>query len=320
VNVAAVEPCGLHPYKQLAHSGLGVRALLYLQLTVRDDNSPHGANDIRPGPSPFRPFRDYGGAMARPPFWRESRVGLETAALLRSPVFRGEGVEDGRGRPVLLVPGFLAGDDSLALMTRWLRRAGYHTRKAGIRANVGCSAAIVERIEDRLEELVQRQGQRAAIIGQSRGGTFARVLARRRPDLVSGVVTLGTPHVEPLAIHPVVGLQLIAVGALGTLGAPGFFSRSCLKGDCCAEFWEQIEAPLPRRIGFVSVYSRTDGVVDWRACLAPGARHVEIGSSHIGMAVNAAAYCAVADGLESFRWRERSHRPRASVTRLPRAA
>src|ERR671930_347569 len=252
--------------------------------------------------------------MARPPFWRESRVGLETATLVRSPVFRGEEVRDGRGRPVLLIPGFLAGDDSLAVMTRWLRRSGYHTRKAGMRANIGCSGQAVERLEDRLEELVESRGRRAAIVGQSRGGTLARVVARRRPDLVSGVVTLGTPHTEPFAVHPLVALQLLAVGALGTLGAPGLFSRSCLSGDCCTEFWDQVEAPLPRGVGFVSVYSRSDGIVNWRACLDSGARHVEIGSSHIGMAVNAAAYRAIADALASFRWRERSRKPRATVT------
>jgi triacylglycerol lipase len=257
--------------------------------------------------------------MARPRIWRESRVGLEAAALLRSPVFGGEGVRDGRGRPVMLLPGLLAGDDSLAVMTRWLRRAGYHTRKAGIRSNVNCSATVLEGLEDRLEELVESQGRRAALIGQSRGGALARVLARRRPDLVAGLVTLGTPHLEPLAVHPLVGLHIVAVGALGTIGAPGLFSRSCLKGDCCAEFWEQLERPLPRGMPFVSVYSRSDGIVDWRACLAPGADHVEIGSSHIGMAVNAAAYRAVADALASFKRHERARRP-ASVTPLRRAA
>jgi pimeloyl-ACP methyl ester carboxylesterase len=258
--------------------------------------------------------------MARPPFWRESRVGLETAALLRSPVFRGEGVRDGRGRPVLLIPGFLAGDDSLVLMTRWLRRAGYHTRRAGMRANIGCSGEAVERLEDRLEELVARQGRRAAIVGQSRGGTLARVLAKRRPDLVSGIVTLGTPHEQPFAIHPLVRLQLLTIGALGTLGVPGLFSRSCLSGDCCEEFWEQVATPLPRRVGFVSVYSRSDGVVDWRACVAEGAQQVEISSSHIGMAVNPAAYRAVAHALSSFQRRERPRRTAADVTPLRRAA
>src|SRR3954449_1582535 len=184
---------------------------------------------------------------AGPVIWRESRLGIETAALLRDPVFRGDGVTDGRGQPVLLVPGFLAGDDSLSLMTRWLRRTGHHTSKAGIRANVSCSGHALDRLEARLERLVERQGQRAAIVGQSRGGTFAKVLAARRPELVSGVVMLGTPQLDPLAVHPLVRAQLLFVGALGTLGAPGFFRHACLEGDCCAEFWEQYAAPLPEQ-------------------------------------------------------------------------
>jgi len=59
---------------------------------------------------------------ARPPLWREARIGLEAAALLRDPLFRGDGVADGRGRPVLLIPGFLAGDGSLSMMAGWLKR------------------------------------------------------------------------------------------------------------------------------------------------------------------------------------------------------
>jgi triacylglycerol lipase len=236
-------------------------------------------------------------------------VGIEAAALLRSPVFRGQGVADGRGQPVLLVPGFLAGDDSLGLMTRWLRRTGHHTRKAGMRFNVACSANAVERLEQRLEQLVERQGQRAAIIGQSRGGTFARVLAQRRPELVSGIVTLGTPHLDRLAVHPFVGLQLLAVGALGTLGAPGLFRRACLSGECCAEFWEQCSQPLPSGVQFVSVYSKSDGIVDWRACLDPEAMQVEVPASHIGMAVSAVAYTAIARALADFRRRHARRGP-----------
>src|SRR3954463_4063230 len=112
-----------------------------------------------------------------PPLWRESRFGLELAALHRSPVYPGEGVPDGNGRPVMLIPGFLAGDGSLGTMTHWLRASGYHTRRAGIRANVACSAASCERLEARLEGFAEHTGQRVTIIGQSRGGTFARALA-----------------------------------------------------------------------------------------------------------------------------------------------
>ena len=258
-------------------------------------------------------------AGRQPPLWREGRVGLEAARLLRDPVFGGRGVADGRGQPVLLIPGFLAGDDSLGLMTRWLRRTGHHTRKAGMRSNVGCSGGAIQVIEERLEELVESRGRRAAVVGQSRGGSFAKVVAHRRPDLVSGIVTLGTPQTDPLAIHPLVRAQLIAVGLLGTLGVPGLFNRGCLNGECCEEFWDLMAKPLPRRVGFVSIYSRSDGIVDWRACLDPGAEHVEVEASHIGMAVNADAYRAIAAALEAFRRRE--SRRRASPPRtLPRAA
>ena len=57
-----------------------------------------------------------------PPLWRESRIGLEAAALRRSPVFDGLGVPPGERRPVLLIPGFMAGDMSLGTLAGWLRR------------------------------------------------------------------------------------------------------------------------------------------------------------------------------------------------------
>ena len=243
--------------------------------------------------------------FALPPLWRESRIGLEAAALLRHPIHRGEGVAHAEGQPVLLIPGFLAGDDSLGLMTRWLRRTGHHTRKAGMRSNVDCSTLAVDRLEDRLEQMAEARGEKVAIIGQSRGGNFAKVLARRRPDLVSGIVTLGSPQRNPVAIHPLVRAQVYAVGALGTLGARGLFRHSCLWGECCASFWEDLRGELPPGVGYVSVYSRTDGVVDWRACLDEGARHVEVSASHCGMAVNVGTYEALAQALEEFRAADR---------------
>src|SRR3954454_14184877 len=106
----------------------------------------------------------------RPPLWREARIGLEAATLVRDPIFRGDGMADGRGRPVLLIPGFLAGDGLLSMMARWLERAGHRPSGAGMVANVNCAGAVMPRLEQRLEQLVSEQGQRAAIVGQSRGG------------------------------------------------------------------------------------------------------------------------------------------------------
>jgi triacylglycerol lipase len=268
------------------------------------------------GPS----LRSFG---ARPPLWREALIGLEAASLVRDPIFRGDGLADGRGRPVLLIPGFLAGDGSLSMMAGWLKRAGYRPSRAGIVSNVNCSGVLLPRLEERLERLVELQGQRAAVVGQSRGGTMAKVLAKRRPDLVSGVVALGSPQVDPLAVHPLVRLQVEAVSRLGSLGAPGLFKRSCLEGECCASFWDDLAGPLADGIPLVSVYSKSDGVVDWHSCLDPDATElVEIRASHCGMAVSKGAWHALAQALDSFREadaRRRAER-RAQVHRLPRAA
>lgn len=252
--------------------------------------------------------------IEQPPIWREGLCGLEASRLVRDPVYQGDGVADAGGQGVLLIPGFLAGDGSLGLMTGWLRRTGHHTSRAGIRANVDCSEAAVGRLLERLERFAERRGEPVAIVGQSRGGSLARVLAVRRPDLVSGIVTLGSPVCEPLAIHPLVRLQVAAVSALGTLGAPRLFKQACLAGECCEPFRTDSGAPFSGDVGFVSVYSRRDGIVDWRACLDRAAELVEVESSHVGMAANAEVYRVVARALECFRSRAGSLAPaRAGV-------
>lgn len=250
-------------------------------------------------------------------------MGLELAALLRDPVLRGHGVSDGGGQPVLLVPGFLAGDDSLRIMARWLKGTGHRPSRAGIRMNVACSGAAVERLEERLEELSGRRGSRVAVIGHSRGGSFAKVLAHRRPDLVSGLITLGCPHKDPFAVHPFVRAQIETLATLGRLGLPGVFSKGCIEGECCKSFWNAFAAPPRRGVGYVSIFSKSDGIVRWQACVDPAATQVEVESSHCGMAVHPQVFRAVADSLEAFRRRDARRRPlepAAAMTQLSPAA
>lgn len=255
-----------------------------------------------------------------PPMWRESRIGFELAGLLRSEVWRGEGVADGDGQPVMLVSGLLAGDQSLNLMARWLKATGHRPCRAGIAVNVDCSQRSVDRLERRLECLAEDSGQKVAIVGQSRGGSFARVLAVRRPDLVSGIVTLGSPLKHQLAVHPLVRASILGMGALGTVGLDGLMRHSCLWGDCCTEFWEQFATGFPAGVGFVSIYSRSDGIVKWKACLDPAAEHVEVHASHLGMAVSAEVYRAVAASLEGLRAAEAAKKPRRATQRHLRLA
>jgi len=262
---------------------------------------------VLPSPPPAIGPRALVGAAARlrpslphlVPLYREPLAVTELAELRRDPVWRLRGVPAGEGRPVALVPGFMAGDASLGTLTDWLRRAGYRTARVGIRLNVGCSADLVDRLEERVERLADGAGEKVTLIGQSRGGLLARGLAMRRPDLLESVVTLGSPHQDPFAIHPLVLLQIGFVGTLGTLGVPGLFRNSCWFGDCCDAFRRQAKEPTPEGLRVVSVLSKTDGIVDWRSCLVPGAEHVEVRSTHIGMSMNRHVYRVLADTLAS---------------------
>lgn len=223
------------------------------------------------------------------PIWREGLLGLELASLLRSDIF-GDPPRAQRSLPVMLIPGFLTGDAQMATLAAWLRRCGHRTHTSGMRLNVDCSEAAMERLERRLEAFVHQEGEPAALIGQSRGGTFARVLAARRPELAHSIVTLGSPHLNPLAVHPLVWVQGATLAALSALGVPGLATRHCRAGHCCARFWQDLARPLQAGLRFVSIYSESDGIVDWRACLDPHAVCAEVPSTHCGMGVNAAVY------------------------------
>jgi triacylglycerol lipase len=77
----------------------------------------------------------------------ELRWQLELSRLVADPVFHGRDVPRGNGRPVVLAPGFLAGDFTLLVMRDWLRRIGYRPYTCGFVANVDCSNRALERVD-----------------------------------------------------------------------------------------------------------------------------------------------------------------------------
>jgi pimeloyl-ACP methyl ester carboxylesterase len=200
-------------------------------------------------------------------------------------------------------------------MVSWLRRTDHHTVHAHIGWNLWCGELTVGRLAQRLEDLVAARGQRAVIVGHSRGGHFARVLAVRRPDLVRGVVTLGTPDLALEAIHPVLRLPAQGLGLVGRAGVPRLFGPSCFNGSCCEQFRADLAGPLPARVAFTSVIGRRDGLVDPAWFGDSGARVVAVQASHIGLIVNADAYTAIAEFLA-----ENPVRPRRAVPALTEAA
>ena len=215
----------------------------------------------------------------------ELRYGLELARLLGDRRFHR--VERGLDpRPVLLIPGFLAGDASMLVLGDWLRRRGHEVRPSGIVLNADCAGRELARLEERLAEF----DAPPILIGQSRGGSLARALAAGRPESVAALVTLGSPVLDQLAVSPMVLRTVRSLARIGDFGVPGMFSSECAEGDCCTEFRTLLRAPLDPGMPTLAVYSRSDGVVDWRACVDPYANCVEVDGSHCGMAVNVEVY------------------------------
>jgi pimeloyl-ACP methyl ester carboxylesterase len=261
-------------------------------------------NDSNDRDEPALGLSSLNARTLRVPIWREGRVTREGADLYRGRSGLDRGLPRGDGSSVLLIPGYLGGDRSLAPLAAWLGRLGYAPERAAI-TNVNCVTRTIEKLIPRLQTITEAQGDRAIVVGYSLGGVVARLLATRHPELVRGVVTLGAPLQDVSAVHPIVCVNVRLLSVLGDLGVPGLLTRRCLSGACCAESRRLLRGPLPKGVEFVSLYSRSDGIVDWRACLAPGAAHVEVNSSHIGMPVNAAVYRALAERLPDLGERRR---------------
>jgi pimeloyl-ACP methyl ester carboxylesterase len=188
--------------------------------------------------------------------------------------------------PVVLVPGFLAGDATLTLMARELRRAGYRTYRSHTHANVGCTLRAAAQLESRLESIAIRRDSRVQVVGHSLGGMLARGIAVRRPDLVAGIVTLGSPMLAPAAHHVSLTASLELFVRLSRAGVPGLMAEACVAGECARQSFDESRRPLPDGVAFTAIYSRRDGIVDWRACVDPLASPVEVVASHLGMALD----------------------------------
>jgi pimeloyl-ACP methyl ester carboxylesterase len=242
------------------------------------------------------------GEAPAPPLRGELRYVVELARLFADRDFR-HPPRQASDPAVLLVPGFMVGDQSLRVLAGWLRRRGSPTAGAGMLLNTDCAERAVGGIESRLRRLAERADSRVVLIGQSRGGELARVAALRNPALVSTLVMLGSPVLDPLSVDPAVLGAVRSVARLGDLGVPGMLSSECGDGPCCVAFREDLRAPLPPAVRAVAIYSRSDGIVSWKACLDPCAEHVEVESSHGGMSVNLGVYRVLARILdEGDRW------------------
>ncbi|TNM36632.1 alpha/beta hydrolase [Nocardioides albidus] len=199
--------------------------------------------------------------------------------------------------PVLLIPGFLAGDWTLTAMASELRGRGFRTYRSHIHANVGCTLGSALTLEARLEQIAERRDARVQIVGHSLGGMIARGLAARRPDLVAGIVTMGSPMRAPAAHHALLTRGVRVLNRLADAGFPGLMGEDCVAGECAHLSFTESQEPLRADVAMTNVYSRRDGIVDWRACIDPAGSPVEVRASHVGMALDPRVIDVVSSAL-----------------------
>ena len=246
------------------------------------------------------PAAPAGGSIERRWWGRplaEIRWQAELARLLADPVFRGEGVPRGDGAPVLLLPGFMAGDGSLLVLRDWLKRMGYRPHGSGITFNVDCSDRALSRLGERLGAIHAESGRPVTLLGHSRGGHFAKALAHRWPERTASVISMGAGLDTPFDISVPTKAAVATVRTIHQRMDPERAVRGCMTDRCGCAFSRHYAGAFPAHVPLTSIYSRGDGVVWWEACVVPYARNVEVTGSHVGLAFNRKAYRVIADVL-----------------------
>ncbi len=236
------------------------------------------------------------GAMALP-LWREALVGIDWLSLRASGVYRGNGVPHGDGSAVVLVPGFLGSDQYLGDMFSWLRRIGYQPYMSGIGRNAECPDILSSRLVETVNSAYQETRRKVHLIGHSLGGTLARSIAVRHPRLVASLLTMAAP-LNAVRAHPMI------LGAAKVIRRRILSERDvepeCYSGFCSCDFLKSFRRRLPRSITHVAIYTKADGVVDWRCCINDDPEtDIEVQGTHVGLVFNPRVYRHVANVLAS---------------------
>ncbi|HMN70362.1 MAG TPA: alpha/beta fold hydrolase [Rhodoblastus sp.] len=228
----------------------------------------------------------------------EGRGLLDIPALFAAAPFLAAAPR-GQPHPVVVLPGLGADDTSTIAIRGFLDRLGYQVYGWGRGRNVRAPDADLAAIAAQVEGLHAKTGQKVSLIGWSRGGIIAREAARRVPDAVRMVITLGSPFAAPGASNVRIIWRLLT-GQNYQPPTPERVSR--------------LAQPIPAPS--TSIYTRADGVVAWRACLEQegGEReNVEVATTHIGLGFHAPALWVIADRLAQPEGTWKPFRPNAAT-------
>ena len=233
------------------------------------------------------------------PLWLETFAGLDWLALHSAPVYYGLGVPRGDGSAVIVIPGFLGTDHYLWEMNLWLRRMNYKPYMSGIGWNADCLNSLVERLAETLDKAFQESGGKVHLIGHSLGGILARSAAVRWQDKVASVVALGSPF-RGVCSHPIVLEMADRVRERAKIKHRQETHPGCFTTVCSCDSVAALNIHLPTSVPNLAVYTKMDGVVDWRYCINDDpATNVEVKGTHVGLAFNHQVYKVIAEQLHS---------------------
>jgi pimeloyl-ACP methyl ester carboxylesterase len=234
------------------------------------------------------------------PLWREAFVGLDWLALRSSPVYYGLGVPRGDGSAVIVIPGFMGTDMYLQEIYYWLRRIGYRPYMSRIGWNAECVNTLVDRLSETITKAQAESNGKVHLIGHSLGGVIARSATAQGPDRIASVITLGSPF-RGIRSHPLV----LAAGERvrqRIRRQNGDLQPDCYTGYCGCAALVALHKGLPASVLQSAVYTKTDGIVDWRVCVTDDpATDFEVSGTHVGLVFNASVYNLIAKRLRAGR-------------------
>jgi pimeloyl-ACP methyl ester carboxylesterase len=193
----------------------------------------------------------------------------------------------GDGHPVLVLPGFVTTDVSTTILRRYLEMLGYTPYAWELGRNLGPKAIgrQGEKLVERLDAIHAETGRKVSIIGWSLGGVMARQVARRRPDKVRQVISLGSPFTgDPRATNVLRAYEGLTGQRIGD-------------ADTQAQLKESRQRPP---VPSTAIYTKSDGIVAWQNCCEPedaSTDNIQVYGSHCGLGVNASVLYAIADRL-----------------------
>ena len=196
----------------------------------------------------------------------------------------------GDGHPVVIFPGLAANEVSTGPLVRMCRQLGYAAGDWGRGFNTGPRGDVAAWLDDlarHVDTLAAAHPRTISLIGWSLGGFYAREVAKRLSDRVRQVITVGTPFAGK-AEHTHVAWFYRMVN-----GRPPAFDEALMA-----------RLRTPPNVPTTSVYSRSDGIVAWQACVQNGgacAENIEVDGSHCGLVWNPEVLSVVADRLQQPR-------------------